>query len=152
MKHRLTLMVISCLCCSSAAHADLLVNLVSRLSYDRQESNTNITYSYELDNPQSNTLPVAEFAIAISRNADLTQILGPTGWTITYKPGDPVVDWTSPNPTMDLMPGSRLAFSFISQVPSGSQPYVALPKKTTSKLFTSFSTTSAPSDPPPPKP
>jgi hypothetical protein len=81
-------------------------------------------YQYTLTNQADSTLPAVEFALSVAPGADLTSLTGPAGWVITYNPGDSSVDWSSPSPATDLLPGQSAVFDFSSPLGPVSLDYL----------------------------
>ena len=71
-------------------------------------------YDYTLTNLPSSTVTASSFFVAVDATANLTMLTAPSGWDISYATGDPAVAFTSPDPSVDIVPGSFGLFSFDS--------------------------------------
>lgn len=83
-------------------------------------------YDYTLTNESTSDLPVIGFALDIAATADLTNLIGPSGWNVSYSTGDTVISWESPDPSTDLLPGFGAVFSFLSPLEPGLSDYLIL--------------------------
>jgi hypothetical protein len=73
-------------------------------------------YDYTLSNLPASTVTASSFFVAVETTADLTMLTAPSGWDISYATGDLAVAFTSPDPSVDILPGSSGLFSFDSPV------------------------------------
>ncbi len=73
-------------------------------------------YDYTLSNLPASTVTASSFFVAVETTADLTMLTAPSGWDISYATGDLAVAFTSPDPGVDILPGSSGFFSFDSPV------------------------------------
>jgi PEP-CTERM motif len=71
-------------------------------------------YDYTLTNLPSSTVTASFFFVAVATTANLTLLTAPSGWDISYATGDVAVGFTSPDPSVDIVPGSFRLFSFDS--------------------------------------
>jgi PEP-CTERM motif len=71
-------------------------------------------YDYTLSDLSASTVNVSFLFIAVDTTASLTALSAPVGWDISYATGDLAVGFTSPDPSVDIVPGSSGAFSFDS--------------------------------------
>jgi hypothetical protein len=71
-------------------------------------------YTYTVADESTSTITASFFYVAVDTTADLTTFTAPTGWDISYATGDTVVEFSSPDPSLDIMPGSLGMFSFDS--------------------------------------
>ena len=84
-------------------------------------------YQYTLTNDPTSTLNAEGLAISVDANADLQSITGPTGWDISYLPGDTLVTWESSDISIQFIaPGDSAAFSFLSALGPAQQPYLVI--------------------------
>ena len=74
-------------------------------------------YDYTLSNMSSSTVTASSFYVAVDMTADLTFLSAPSGWDMSYATGDMAVGFTSPDPSVDILPGSFGIFSFDSPLP-----------------------------------
>ncbi len=74
-------------------------------------------YDYTLSNLSASTINASFLFIAVDTTANLTALSGPTGWDISYATGDVAVGFTSPDASVDILPGSSGVFSFDSPLP-----------------------------------
>ena len=81
-------------------------------------------YDYTLTNDASSTVPAASLFIVVGMDADLSALVGPTGWDIGYSAGDTAVAFTSPDATFDIAPGSVGLFSFLSPLKPLAAPFL----------------------------
>jgi PEP-CTERM motif len=95
----------------SSVRADLISSLTESHSTD---SSGLFDYKYALTNEPSSDLPVVSFALNVTTDANLRSITGPTGWNLTYRPGDPAISWESSDAPFDLLVGTSTIFSFTS--------------------------------------
>jgi hypothetical protein len=73
-------------------------------------------YDYALAVEQSSTLGAAQLFLAVSPIADLSAVSAPSGWDISYTPGDPDISFLSSDPSFDIAVGSFGLFSLTSAV------------------------------------
>lgn len=111
---------LTCVALAACAKADLIVNLDGRAT---PVQSGGFDYSYVLENLSSSTLPIIGFDIEVGTGADLSSITGPTGWTVSYRTGDPRVSWESPDASFDIAPGDQRSFSFHSFLGPASRTY-----------------------------
>lgn len=82
-------------------------------------------FDFTLTNAMTSTLPVTDFFIEVSPFANLQSLSAPTGFIISYLPGDPDVTFSSPDPMFDLLPGRTGLFSFTSAIGPGQATFLA---------------------------
>ncbi len=92
-------------------------------------------YTYTVQNNATSTLPISAFFVNVNPNFNVTQIVAPTGFDISYNPstpgvggmpstlGDPDILFTSSSSATDIAPQGAGVFSFESGGPSGQVPY-----------------------------
>ena len=91
----------------------------------------NFLYQYTITNNADSTLPVSSVFLSVDPTANLSAIVGPTGFDVSYKPGDPTtgapgdpsINFTSPSSAVDIQPGKTDTFSFESPERGIQQPY-----------------------------
>ena len=71
-------------------------------------------YDYTVSNESSSTITASFFFVAVDTTANLSVMTAPTGWDISYATGDPVIEFSSPNSSLDIIPGTSGQFSFES--------------------------------------
>jgi hypothetical protein len=71
-------------------------------------------YDYTVSDLSSSTITASFFFVAVDTTANLSAMSAPTGWDISYATGDPVIEFSSPDPSLDIIPGSFGLFSFDS--------------------------------------
>jgi len=71
-------------------------------------------YDYTLSNLSASTVDASFLFIAVDTTANLTALTAAPGWDISYATGDQAVAFTSPDPSVDIVPGSTGSFSFDS--------------------------------------
>jgi hypothetical protein len=71
-------------------------------------------FDYTLTNSPASTITASSLFVAVDPTANLTMLTAPTGWDISYATGDPAVAFTSPDPSVDIVPGASGLFSFDS--------------------------------------
>jgi hypothetical protein len=71
-------------------------------------------YDYTFSNLSSSTVNASFLFIAVDTTANLTALTGPTGWDVSYATGDLAIAFTSPDPSVDILPGSSGVLSFDS--------------------------------------
>lgn len=81
------------------------------------QSDDTYLYTYILSIDSSSSIPATSLAISVSASADLTAIAGPTGWDITYTPGDSSISWSASDFPFALLSGTDASFSFVSALP-----------------------------------
>lgn len=81
-------------------------------------------YDYTLTNDPSSTLPITDFFIDVSPDADLQSLSAPAGFIISYSPGDLDVSFSSPDPSSDILPGASGLFSFTSVIGPALAPFL----------------------------
>jgi hypothetical protein len=96
---------------SQSARAGLITNVTV--------STTPVTggltqYDYTVSNESSSTITASFFFVAVDTTANLSVMTAPTGWDISYATGDPVIELSSPNSSLDIIPGASGQFSFES--------------------------------------
>jgi hypothetical protein len=82
-----------------------------------------VQYNYTLTNQPTSTLPAVLFNLNVDTKADLKAIKSGAGWTTTYSPGAGFIEWDSPGPFTDLVPGSSGTFSFVSPLGPSDQSF-----------------------------
>ena len=81
-------------------------------------------YDYTLTNLPSSTVTASFFFVAVDATANLTSAwTRPSDWDISYATGDMAVGFTSPDPSVDIVPGSSGHFSFDSPLLPIQAPY-----------------------------
>lgn len=105
-----------------AARADLITSMSSTVT---PEAGGLFRYDYTLAVSSASTISASSFAIGVGSDAAL--ILGgssaPTGFDISYAPGDIEILFTSPDPSFDIAPGATGRFEFESRVGPASTAY-----------------------------
>jgi hypothetical protein len=71
-------------------------------------------YDYTVSNESSSTITASFFFVAVDTTANLSAMTAPTGWDISYATGDTVIEFSSPDPSLDIIPASFGMFSFDS--------------------------------------
>ena len=71
-------------------------------------------YDYTVSDESSSTITASFFFVAVDTTANLSAMTAPSGWDISYATGDPVIEFSSPDPSLDIIPGSFGLFSFDS--------------------------------------
>ena len=89
-----------------------------------KQSDSLFLYQYKLTNPSGSTLPAVDLTISVDRAANLSLLVAAPGWETTYLKGDLSVDFASPSPATDLLPGSTALFSFESALSPDLKGYV----------------------------
>jgi hypothetical protein len=93
------------------ARADLLTDL----SVSTMLVSGGLTqYDYTLADLSTSTVTASSFFVVVDGTANLSALSAPSGWDISYTPGDMAVGFTSPDPSLDIMPGFSGLFSFES--------------------------------------
>ena len=105
------------------AKSDLIVDI--SVSVTPQPGGLNL-YQYTITDEAASSLPTVEFTLAVDPTANLTSIMGPNDWVLTYSTGDSLVDWSSLSSSTDLQPGNSAIFSFVSPLGSIEQDYQIL--------------------------
>jgi hypothetical protein len=71
-------------------------------------------YDYTVSDESISTITASFFFVAVDTTANLSAMTAPTGWDISYATGDTVIEFSSPDPSLDIIPGSFGMFSFES--------------------------------------
>jgi hypothetical protein len=71
-------------------------------------------YDYTVTNESSSTITASFFFVAVDTTANLSVMTAPSGWDISYATGDTVIEFSSPDSSLDIIPGSSGQFSFES--------------------------------------
>jgi len=115
------------------ARADFVPMLTESSALDTTTGLTKFTYT--VTDPANSTLPVSAFFVDVNPKFDVSMIVAPTGFDITYNPstpgvggmpgtlGDPDISFTSSSSSTDIAPGGVGVFSFESGGGSGMVPY-----------------------------
>ena len=80
-------------------------------------------YDYTLSDITTSTVDASFLYIDVSSQANLSLLTAPTGWDISYSTGDTTVIFTSPDPSVDITPGTSGMFSFESPLAPMWVPY-----------------------------
>jgi hypothetical protein len=80
-------------------------------------------YDYTLADLSTSTVTASFFYLDVDSTANLTALTAPTGWDISYTPGDTAIGFTSPAPSFDIQPGTVGLFSFDSPLTPVIAPY-----------------------------
>jgi hypothetical protein len=104
-----------------SARADLMTDL----SVSTMPVSGGLTqYDYTLADLSTSTVTASSFFVVVDGTANLSALSAPTGWDISYyTPGDTAVGFTSPDPSLDIVPGSSGMFSFQSLLTPVLVPY-----------------------------
>ena len=71
-------------------------------------------YDYTVSNESASTITASFFFVAVDTTANLSAMTAPTGWDISYATGDTVIEFSSPDSSLDIIPGSFGLFSLDS--------------------------------------
>jgi hypothetical protein len=71
-------------------------------------------YDYTVSDESSSTITASFFFVAVDTTANLSAMTAPSGWDISYATGDTVIEFSSPDPSLDIIPSSFGLFSFES--------------------------------------
>ncbi len=71
-------------------------------------------YDYTVSDESSSTITASFFFVAVDTTANLSAMTAPSGWDISYATGDTVIEFSSPDSSLDIIPGSFGLFSFES--------------------------------------
>jgi hypothetical protein len=127
-----------------AARADLITSLTPEIT---PQAGGRLHYTYMLSNSGSSDIGVVALNLAIPEDADLQSLFGPAGWDILYAPGDTVVSWESPAPSLDIIPGTFGVFGFTSPLAPGADEFSILGfDDSTFRLESNTGFVAAPSD------
>jgi hypothetical protein len=96
-------------------------DLVTDLSVQVTQADGLYTYAYTLANEAASTLGASQLFLSVATDANLSALSAPTGWDVTYSPGDPDISFLSSDPSTDIAPGMSGLFSMTS----GIRPAVA---------------------------
>ncbi len=103
-----------------SARADLVTSLgVSTMAV----SGGLTDYDYTLADLSASTVTASFFFVDVSSTANLTALSAPTGWDISYTPGDTAVGFTSSDSSYDIAVGATGLFSFDSTLAPQMAPY-----------------------------
>lgn len=83
-------------------------------------------YQYTMVNDASSDLNAIALSIDVGVSAALADITNPTGWNLSYQPGDETIAWESSDPSFDLPPDSFYTFGFRSLLGPAFKTYVVL--------------------------
>lgn len=101
--------------------ADLFTTLTPTVV---QQSANAYLFTYSILNASNSTVGVAELDIDVKPLSNLTSISAPTGFLNFYTAGDPDISFLATDPSVDIAPGARGVFSFVSAVNLGPVPYL----------------------------
>ena len=107
----------------SAARADFLTSLSGKAV--PSSSGDFFTYTYVVTNLSGSTDVFGALNVNVAPSANVSDIMGPTGWLGFFDQTDSLVQWVSPGLTSGLLPGSSGTFSFVSPLAPVSQDYLA---------------------------
>jgi hypothetical protein len=108
----------------AASHHSVRADLITDLSVTTTPESGGLTlYSYTLADLSTSTITASSFFVVVDTTANLSALSAPTGWDISYTAGDTAVGFTSPDPSLDIMPGFSGPFSFESLLTPVLVPY-----------------------------
>jgi hypothetical protein len=99
---------------SSPVKADLVTSLSPIVQQQRDGS---YLYAYTLMNAADSDLPAINLNIATAADAGLKSFTAPTGWDMSYSPGDNAVSWAPSDIQFAILPSSTGEFGFVSALP-----------------------------------
>lgn len=73
-------------------------------------------YEYTITHDSANALPVAQFDLAVANDADVTDVIAPSGWGVDAPWGEGYVSFFVEVDGAELAPGSIGVFSFLSHL------------------------------------
>jgi PEP-CTERM motif len=107
-------LAVALLALAAGAHS-ARADLVTSLTVTTMPATGGLTeYDYTLTNLPASTITASFFFVAVDPTANLSFLTAPAGWDISYATGDSAVGFTSPDPSVDIVPGSFGLFSFDS--------------------------------------
>lgn len=122
LTQRISAAALLCLVATFAvsARAGILTDLTATATFNAATSR--FDYAYVLTNPRANVVDgepylFFDFGIEVPSTADLADVTVPTGWFLTYEPGDGLVEWSVLDLAFALRPGGSLDFAFSSPLP-----------------------------------
>jgi hypothetical protein len=80
--------------------------------------------TYTLAVSPMSTISAYEFALNVDTSSNLQSLVTPTGWDVTYNPGDTSITWSTDN--FPVTPGTSDIFGFASALPPVAGTYQTL--------------------------
>ena len=106
---------------SSSAASDIIVTA------DVEQQNGGMyLYDYTLINPAQSNLLAINLSISAASDASLQSFTEPSGWVVSYTPGDTVVSWSISDVQYSISSGNMADFTFLSLRPPALGQYSAL--------------------------